>query len=196
MRTNIRTAYTARALIFCPSTNSPAVPVTIRNTTVRAMAGQMMESGGASRTDERLGNLYTMLSTDPEEDLSAMQKARSGDLGSRLHSLDSQFTQVQASTCHLPNRLARALHRTQQCDTASYAHSLCCTASSHCPAKCAQYADWLVRWLVWCSWCCGGVLFQFRGNSTGRDSVSPATPQPTQPRCLLVCPSHQSHLIK
>merc|ERR1711865_195959 len=62
----------------------------------RAMSGAMMETGGASKTDARLGNLYSMLSTEPEEDLSAMQVARSQDLGSRLHSLDSQFTQVQA----------------------------------------------------------------------------------------------------
>merc|ERR1711865_240297 len=61
-----------------------------------AMSGAMMETGGASKTDARLGNLYSMLSTEPEEDLSAMQVARSQDLGSRLHSLDSQFTQVQA----------------------------------------------------------------------------------------------------
>merc|ERR1711937_1125383 len=53
--------------------------------------------GGVSRTDERLGNLYSMLSTEPEEDLSAMQIARSTQLGSRLHTLDSKFTQQQST---------------------------------------------------------------------------------------------------
>ena len=55
-----------------------------------------METGGASRTDERLGNLYSMLSTDPEEDLSAMQVSRSTELGSRLNSLDTKFSEQQS----------------------------------------------------------------------------------------------------
>jgi hypothetical protein len=59
------------------------------------MSGEM-ETVAASRTDERLGNLYSMLSTDPVQDLTQQQVARSTDLGSRLGSLDAQFSKQQS----------------------------------------------------------------------------------------------------
>jgi len=59
--------------------------------------GDLVESGGSSVTDARLNGLYSMLSTDPEDDLSNEQKGRSDELGSRLKSLDMRFTKQQAS---------------------------------------------------------------------------------------------------
>merc|ERR1711970_644165 len=59
--------------------------------------GDLVESGGSSVTDARLSNLYSTLSTDPEDDLSNEQKGRSDELGSRLKSLDMRFTKQQAS---------------------------------------------------------------------------------------------------
>merc|ERR1719502_384570 len=59
--------------------------------------GDLVESGGTSVTDARLSNLYSTLSTDPEDDLSYEQKGRSDELGSRLKSLDTRFTKQQAS---------------------------------------------------------------------------------------------------
>merc|ERR1711998_34592 len=56
-----------------------------------------VESGGSSKTDARLSSLYSKLSTDPEDDLSADQRGRSSELASRLKTLDSTFTRDQAS---------------------------------------------------------------------------------------------------
>jgi len=52
---------------------------------------------GMYQTDSRLQNLYGLLSTDPEDDLSVEAKGRSEELGSRLKSLDSRFTKQQVS---------------------------------------------------------------------------------------------------
>merc|ERR1712086_1212481 len=59
--------------------------------------GDLVESGQGYVTDARLSNLYGMLSTDPEDDLSLEAKGRSDELGSRLQSLDARFTKQQAS---------------------------------------------------------------------------------------------------
>merc|ERR1712139_571198 len=59
--------------------------------------GDLVESGGSSVTDARLNGLYSMLSTDPEDDLSNEQRGRSDELGSRLKSLDQRCTQQQSS---------------------------------------------------------------------------------------------------
>merc|ERR1711966_294159 len=59
--------------------------------------GDLVESGGSSLTDARLSSLYSMLSTDPEDDLSQEAKGRSDELGSRLQSLDARATKQQAS---------------------------------------------------------------------------------------------------
>ena len=59
--------------------------------------GDLVESGGSSLTDARLSSLYSMLSTDPEDDLSQEQKGRSDQIGSKLKSLDTRWTKQQAS---------------------------------------------------------------------------------------------------
>merc|ERR1711998_89690 len=61
------------------------------------MSGELMESGGTSVTEQRLGSLYSQLSVDPEDQLSADQRGRSSELASRLKTLDSTFTRDQAS---------------------------------------------------------------------------------------------------
>merc|ERR1711904_134591 len=63
----------------------------------RLSMGDLVESGGTSVTDARLSSLYSMLSTDPEDDLSIEQRGRSDELGSRLKSLDTRSTQLQTS---------------------------------------------------------------------------------------------------
>merc|ERR1711907_65850 len=59
--------------------------------------GDLVESGGTSVTDARLNSLYSMLSTDPEDDLTQEAKGRSDELGSRLKSLDMRSTKKQAA---------------------------------------------------------------------------------------------------
>merc|ERR1711907_818458 len=59
--------------------------------------GDLVESGGTSVTDARLNDLYGMLSTDPEDDLTQEAKGRSDELGSRLKSLDMRSTKKQAA---------------------------------------------------------------------------------------------------
>merc|ERR1712139_199199 len=59
--------------------------------------GDLVESGGSSVTDARLNGLYSMLSTDPEDDLSNEQRGRSDLLGSRLRSLDIRATKQQSA---------------------------------------------------------------------------------------------------
>merc|ERR1712086_628708 len=59
--------------------------------------GELVESGGSSVTDARLSNLYSALSTDPEDDLSADQTGRSAELASRLKSLDTRMTKDAVS---------------------------------------------------------------------------------------------------
>jgi len=59
--------------------------------------GDLVESGGTSITDARLSNLYSLLSTDPEDDLAIEQKSRSELIGTKLKSLDTRSTQMQTS---------------------------------------------------------------------------------------------------
>jgi len=65
------------------------------------MSGELMESGGTSVTEQRLGSLYSQLSVDPEDQLSLDARGRSEELGSRLKLLDSKTTQQQSAEAEL-----------------------------------------------------------------------------------------------
>merc|ERR1711904_509005 len=79
----------------------------------RLSMGDLVESGGTSVTDARLNSLYSMLSTDPEDDLSIEQRGRSDELGSRLKSLDQRCTQQQSSEAEKYKVLRMVLDKIQ-----------------------------------------------------------------------------------
>jgi len=80
---------------------------------INCSMGDLVESGGAWHTDARLSNLYGMLSTDPEDDLSIEQRGRSDELGSRLKSLDQRCTQQQSSEAEKYKVLRMVLDKIQ-----------------------------------------------------------------------------------
>merc|ERR1711998_733060 len=61
------------------------------------MSGELMESGGTSVTEQRLGSLYSQLSVDPEDQLSLDAREKSAFIGSKLKTLDTLYTKQQAS---------------------------------------------------------------------------------------------------